>query len=86
MLPHSQLKASVRTLVDVDGFIELARGKQQSPEVTNWLQENYLWATRELAEVGAAGADSAHSSAKNLMRVGLLRHRFLHRRGLNLLS
>src|SRR5712692_5282007 len=33
--------------------IELARGKGNNPEVPKWLEEDYLRAIRELAEIGA---------------------------------
>jgi hypothetical protein len=35
-------------------IIELARGKGNNPEVPTWLEEDYLRAIRELAEIGAA--------------------------------
>jgi hypothetical protein len=35
-------------------IIELARGKGNNPEVPNRLEEGYLRAIRELAEIGAA--------------------------------
>jgi hypothetical protein len=35
-------------------IIELARGKGTNPEVPKWLEEDYLWAIRELAETGTA--------------------------------
>jgi hypothetical protein len=35
-------------------IIELARGKGNNPEVPKWLEEDYLRAIRELAEIGAA--------------------------------
>jgi hypothetical protein len=35
-------------------IIELARGKDNNPEVPTWLEEDYLRAIRELAEIGAA--------------------------------
>ena len=34
--------------------IELARGKGNHPEVPGWLEEDYLRAIRELAEIGTA--------------------------------
>ena len=34
--------------------IELARGKGTNPEVPKWLEEDYLRAIRELAEIGTA--------------------------------
>jgi hypothetical protein len=34
-------------------IIELARGKCTNPEVPKWLEEDYLRAIRELAEMGA---------------------------------
>lgn len=34
-------------------IIELARGKGTNPEVPKWLEEDYLRAIRELAEMGA---------------------------------
>jgi hypothetical protein len=34
-------------------IIELARGKGNNPEVPKWLEEDYLRAIRELAEIGA---------------------------------
>jgi len=35
-------------------IIELARGKGKNPEVPTWLQEDYLQAIRELADIGTA--------------------------------
>jgi hypothetical protein len=35
-------------------IIELARGKGTNPEVPKWLEEDYLQAIRELAEIGTA--------------------------------
>ncbi len=35
-------------------IIELARGKGTNPEVPKWLEEDYLRAIRELAEIGTA--------------------------------
>ena len=35
-------------------IIELARGKGTNPEVPTWLEQDYLRAIRELAEIGAA--------------------------------
>jgi hypothetical protein len=35
-------------------IIELVRGKGDNPEVPKWLEEDYLRAIRELAEIGAA--------------------------------
>ena len=35
-------------------IIELARGKGNNPEVPGWLEEDYLRAIRELAEIGTA--------------------------------
>jgi hypothetical protein len=35
-------------------IIELARGKRNNPEVPNWLEDDYVRAIRELAEIGAA--------------------------------
>src|ERR1700733_9584133 len=35
-------------------IIELARGKGDNPQVPTWLEEDYLPAIRELAEIGAA--------------------------------
>jgi len=35
-------------------IIELAREEGKNPEIPSWLQEDYLRAIRELAEIGAA--------------------------------
>jgi hypothetical protein len=58
-VPHLVRIHRKRGIVDWNTFtivaiIELARGKGNNPEVPKWLEEDYLWAIRELAEIGAA--------------------------------
>ena len=58
-VPHLVRIHRKRGIVDwntyvIVAIIELARGKGNNPEVLKWLEEDYLRAIRELAEIGTA--------------------------------
>jgi hypothetical protein len=58
-VPHLVRLHRKRGVVDwntyaIVAIIELVRGKGNNPEVPKWLEQDYLQAIRELAEIGAA--------------------------------
>jgi hypothetical protein len=58
-VPHLVRIHRASSIVDwntyaIVAIIELARGKGNNPGVPTWLEEDYLRAIRELAEIGAA--------------------------------
>lgn len=48
-------------------IIELARKKGSNPELPKWLEEDYIRAIRELAEIGAA--EVLHTEEPDMLRV-----------------